>query len=284
LYKTILLTLALGLCPIAFGSGFVAPKGSLFFKLETQFQDASDFYTSTSGSDVLLNFPGVRNIEEVNTNLYIRLGLTDRFSVSLASQYQDAQIGTPDGGKLTNAGLSDVWIRAEYLLKQNRLSWVLNGGVKLPIAENEAVLPQLSTGELAYEIGLGLGYGAAAYYIEGELFYRFQSGTTESPVPAFTGIEYENEYGAIVKGGLKLTSRLNTEALLAYQDNQADLATQAGLFSNSDKLEARLTADFDIVRDKFSLGIFYGDLLGGKNALKFSGYGLHATYRIGSLF
>ena len=215
-FSTILLAAPL------FGGGFVAEEGSLFFKLDYTSQDADSFFPASGDQQTLFDLLGVNDVEENSANLYLELGLTKRLTLSMSVQYQDAEVGTP-GGPLPNDGFTDAWLQARYLLYSGRWNLVLLGGAKIPLEDNEATLPQLSSGEAAYDLGLATGFGATRYYLEADVFYRIQEGRTRSPIPAVDGLAYDDQWGAVFKGGLNLHPRLGLEGLINLGQTAADL-------------------------------------------------------------
>ena len=273
------LSLATLLAPSILASGFTVPPGMLYTKLELRATQADQSYDNQGnrldqiGNDQLIN-----EMTTDTANLFLAYGITKRFSVSANVQFSDAALDFRFGEDKSNSGVSDIWLDGQYLLYKKRWNLVLNGGVKLPQQDNKPNPPQLSNGESDTHLSLGAGFGAKAWFFEGEVGYRWNTGFVNNVQQG--GIAYEDEVVASAKAGWHITPRFDVEGLLTLERTEADLQTQdfiPGIYANADEDSLHLSAAYKL-GDKLSLGAGLHRTLDAKNELHTEGYSIFGVY------
>ena len=262
-----------------FGAGFTMPKGQIYFKIGLDDRSIDEAYNAAGDRFSNPEQSGLENgLEATALNSYLAYGVTDRFTLAANVQWLDMQINERFTEASTNDGLSDVWLTGLYRLYQGKFSVVANGVAKLPLQDNEARTPQLTNGEAEYMLGVGVGYGAARFYVEGDLGYNMRTGTVNDVQT--NGLDYEDEWRASIKVGVSATQRLRFEGLLKTIQTEADMESAdfiAGTYTNFDETVLSVNGSYAITK-ALALGVQAERTVSGKNVLLTESVGVFGAY------
>ena len=262
-------------------SGFVLPRNQLYTSFDYRFTDVSESFNNRGDRISQPEINLLENgIQSHSINWFLAYGLTDRLSVTTNFQYAESTLDNRFAAEETTSGLSDVWLGAMFrLYYRDAFSVVLNTTTRLPQQDNEPRSPQITNGENAWTVSLGLGYGAETYYVEGDLGYTWNEGFVNNVRE--NGLPYEDEWFVQLKSGWNLHPKLALEAFLRLRETTADLEGQgfiAGIYTNADETKLRLTARY-LVDERWGFGLYGDRTLAGKNVLLGEEYGINAFLR-----
>lgn len=251
------------------GSGFVAEKGRLYFKLETRLETADDVYDADGN---LMNDPLLSGIEDgietLKTAAYAQYGLTSRLTISASTQFVDTTFKPIEGSDQSRAGFTDLWLTGSFqMLPGRRSGLVLNGTLKIPLESNRPRFPQLTSGEYEYDLALGSGRGWMQGYVEAEVGYRWRSGMVGGIDDA--GIPYEDLWFGSAKGGWSRGALL-LEGLLNLSYTTADLNDEIyvpGVLSNSDEMKLQLSGTYQVSAHN-AIGLSLQRTIAGKSVTR----------------
>lgn len=263
-----------------FGGGFTVPKGVLYSKLSYQTRQVDDVYNGAGDRQAWSDqSPFESGLDTDAVNLFVGYGFTDRLSVTGSAQYLRSELDNVFAEDTSTSGISDFWLDVQYLIAKGQLHWVAEAGMKLPQQDNEPRSPQITNGETAYNLGLGVGYGGKRSFAEASLSYVIQDGFVND-VQA-NGIPYEDTWRLDLKWGWKLTDALEAEVLLNSQRTTADLGNEnfiPGIYSNADEDVAGVNLTW-MLGKRLGIGLSVQQTLKGKNVLRTESLGVYGSYR-----